>query len=299
MINKINKNNYREYFLGYILILPAIIFIIVFIFYPMFQSLSLSFFSWNGIGEKVFVGINNYIKLFTNDRFFFTALKNTIIYSIGATAGTIILGFILAVLIDFKIRFWRTYRVIFFITYVLSIVVVSLLWLKIFDRDGIINNLFKAIHLGGLQRVWFDDPKTAMAIIIFVSIWQYSSFPMIFFLAGMQNIDENIYEAAKIDGASTIRRIISITIPLLKNVLSVIIVLQIIYSFKVFDIVYVMTMGGPSGYTEVLGTLLYKNSFRLHKFGYASTISVIVFLVSIIAAIIYIRTSGYYEKIKD
>ncbi len=299
MVNKIAKNDYKEYFLGYILILPAIIFIVVFIFYPMFQSLSLSFFNWNGMGEKVFIGINNYIELFTKDRYFFTALKNTVIFSIGATVGTIVIGFILAVLIDFKIRFWRTYRVIFFITYVLSIVVVSLLWLKVFDLNGIINNLFRAIHLEELQRAWFDDPKTAMAIIIFVSIWQYSSFPMIFFLAGMQNISEDIYEAAKIDGASTMRRIISVTIPLLKNVLSIVIVLQVIYSFKVFDIVYVMTMGGPSGYTEVLGTLLYKDSFRLQRFGYASTISVIVFLVSIAAGIIYIRTSGYHEKIKD
>ncbi len=298
MLNKNGNKKYKEYLLGYLMIFPAMLFVIAFIFYPMFQSLSLSFFKWNGMGEQIFVGFKNYIKLFTVDRFFNIALKNTIYFSIGSTAGTIFIGFILAVFIDLKIRFWRIYRIIFFITYVLSIIVVALLWIKVFDPRGIINTVLEIAGHSEWQKIWLGDPKISLSIITFVAIWQYSGFPMIFFLAGMQNIDEGIYEAAIIDGASTGRRIISITLPLLKNVFSVIVILQIIYSFKVFDLVYVMTMGGPSGYTEVLGTLLYKNAFRLQKFGYASTISVVVFVFSIIIAIIYIRVSGYQKSKK-
>lgn len=293
-----SKRRILEYIFGYSFIVPAVGFIILFIAYPLIQSIILSFFEWNGMSEWEFTGINNYIKMLTSNRYFFTSLKNSIIFAIGTTSGTIIVGFVLAVLIDFRIKFWKVYRIVFFLPFVLSIVVVSILWLKVVDPYGILNSILGFFNLESLQRVWLSDPKIAITIVILVSIWQYSSFPMLFFLAGMQNIDEELYEAAKIDGASTARRIFSITMPLLKNVFSILIIMQLIFAFKVFDIIYIMTGGGPSGQTEVLGTLLYRSAFKLRDFGSASVIAVVMLIVAIVFSLIYIKVSGYSKTIR-
>ena len=296
---KIRKKNIIEYATGYLFVLVPLVLIILFIAYPVIQSLVLSFFKWRGIGEWRFIGFVNYIKMFTEDRFFYTALKNSAIYSLCTTIGTIVIGLTWAIIINLGIRFWKIYRFIFFLPVVFSQIVMAMLWTRIFDPAGLFNTLLSILHLEELQRIWLGEANTALGIIISVSIWQYSGFTMLFFLAGMQNIDDSLYEAAKIDGASIMRRIFSITIPLLKNVFSVVILLQLIFSFKVFDIIWVMTRGGPAGKTEVLGTLLYSTAFQSQKFGYASVIAVIMFFIAIIYAIAYIRTSGYRKISKD
>jgi raffinose/stachyose/melibiose transport system permease protein len=166
------------------------------------------------------------------------------------------------------------------------------------DPYGLLNTILGVLGLEQLQLVWLGNRNTAMLAIVFMTVWQFSGFPMIFFLAGMQNIDPELYESAEIDGASTMRRIFSITIPLLKHVFSIIFMLQLIFSFKVFDIVWITTQGGPAGATEVLGTHLYQDAFRKNAFGYASVISVIMFSVATILSIIYIRVSGYVQTVK-
>ena len=290
---RINKKNLLEFITGYSFILPGIILILIFIAFPAIASILLSFTKWKGYGDFNFVGLKNFIKMFTADRFFYVALKNSIIFSVFTTIGTVGIGFILAVIIDLKVKFWKFYRFIYFLPVVVSVIPLALLWVRMFDPYGLINNILGKMNLEQLQRVWLGEPDIAFFIIIIVTIWQYSGFPMIFFLAGMQNINEEIYEAARIDGASTIQRIFRITVPLLRNVFSIIIMLQLIFSFKVFDIVWAMTQGGPAGSTEVLGTHLYQVAFRQMQFGYGSVVAVIMFLVSIIFAIVYIRVSGY------
>lgn len=298
VINLKKRKVIFENLTGFSFVLPLIIFIIIFLLYPIIASLVLSFFKWKGYGEIDFVGIQNFIKMFTVDRYFPTAINNSIIFSITATLGTILVGFILAVLIDLKIFLWKVYRFIFFLTVILTVVVTGMLWLRIFDPYGLLNSLLDALNFTNLSRPWMGDANIAFGIIVFVTIWQYSGFTMIFFLAGMQNIEEDIYEAARIDGASTFRRIKSITIPLLKNVFAVITMLQLIFSFKVFDIVWVMTAGGPAGGTEVLGTYLYQVAFRKSQFGGGSVIAVIMFLLALIFAFIYVRVLGYRRMLK-
>ena len=298
MLKKIKKKELFENIMGFSFVLPLIIFIIIFILYPVITSIILTLFKWKGYGPIKFVGIQNFVNIFITNEYFPTAVKNSIIFSIFCTSGTILVGFILAVLIDLKVFFWKVYRFIFFLTVILTVIVTGMLWMRVFDPYGLLNNLLTILHLGELQRIWLGAPNTAFAIIIFVTIWQYSGFTMIVFLAGMQNIDETIYEAAKIDGASTMKRIISISIPLLKNVFAIIIALQFIFSFRIFDVIWVMTGGGPAGATEVLGTHLYKLAFQATKFGYASVLAVIMFIISLILSLIYIKISGYQETIK-
>jgi ABC-type sugar transport system permease subunit len=282
----------------YAFMLPAILFILLFIVYPMIHSLILPFFQWKGYGEAKFIGLRNFKTMFTEDEYFWTALKNSVLFSLSGTVGTVLIGFVLAVFVDLKIRFWRMYRFFFFLTVSVSVVITGLLWVKILDPFGLLNTVLGYLNLAHLQKVWLGDTSTAMPAIILTAIWQYSGFTMIFFLAGMQSIDEEIYESAMIDGASKTRRVFSITIPLLKHVFSVVTMLQLIFSFKVFDQVWVMTKGGPAGATEVLGTHLYTDAFRLIRFGYASVIAFIMFVVAIIFSSVYIKISGYTRTIQ-
>ncbi len=292
--NKINLTS--EGVLSWIMLSPAIIIISMFIIFPSIQSIVLSFFKWDGFTDWKFVGLDNFIKMFTRDPFFYQSFINTIIFQLGATFGTVIVGFILAVLIDLKIKLWRAYRVIFFLPYVLAQFAVATIFRNIFIPDGLANTILG--RLGMEPILWFGIPWVAKVVMILVSIWQYSSFPMVFFLAGMQNIDEQIYEAAEIDGATKLQRIIKITLPMLKNILSIVIIMQLILSFKVFTYVYVMTDGLPAGQTHVIGTLLYRYAFRLSQFGYSSVLSIVMLIIAIIFAIIYLRISGYSNLLK-
>jgi raffinose/stachyose/melibiose transport system permease protein len=287
------KTKIIEYLTGYAYVFPVILFIALFMLVPIVHSLILSFFNWKGYGALEFIGIKNFINMFTNDPIFYRSLKNTVIFSFAVTVGSIIIGFMLAILIDFRIKFWKIYRFLFFLPVIFSSIVIGLLWVTILSPYGAINQLLDILNLGGLKHIWLGEPGIAMGVIIFTAIWASSGVPMLWFLAGLQNIDESLYEAAKIDGASTIRRVISISIPLIRNVFAIVLVLQAIFTFRVFDIVWVMTEGGPAGTTEVLGTYLFKTAFLSQKFGYASAVAVIMFIYSLIFSLVYIRISGY------
>ena len=273
------------------------VFIATFLLYPAVRSSIMPFFQWDGITALKFSGLSNFVEMFTEDRYFYTALRNTFVFSTVATAGTVVIGFLLAAAIDLRVSLWKLYTVVFFLPYALSIAAVSMLWLKIFEPHGLLNTILNYLGLGRYALPWFDNPNTGLGIMLLVSIWQYSSFPMIFFLAGMQSIDQEIYESSRLDGASTVRQIVSITVPLLRHVFSILVVMQLIFSFRVFEIVWIMTAGGPSGGTEVLGTLLYRYSFRFLKFGYASVLSMIALSVAVALSFLYRRVSGY-EKLR-
>lgn len=222
--------------------LPAILFIVAFILLPMIQSLILPFFRWKGYGELTFIGLRNYETMFRRDEFFWTALQNSLLFSLFASAGTVVIGFVLAVLIDFKIRFWPVYRFLFFLTVSISVVITGLLWVKVLDPFGLLNAVLGALGLEHLQRVWLGDVATAMPAIIATAVWQYSGFTMIFLLAGMQSINADLYESATIDGASRWRTVFSITIPLLRHVFSVIASIMFFVAL-VYSFIYIRVSG--------------------------------------------------------
>ena len=154
----------------------------------------LSFFKWDGVGPWEFYGIKNYIRIFTTDRYFWKAVINTLQFTVLMITGDMILGFIYAVLIDIGIRFWKVYRFIFFLPAALSQVAISLLWVKVFQEEGLVNTLLRLVNLGEYQQVWLGDARYAMWCIVIVSWWQWGGYYMIFFLAGMQSIEPEIYE---------------------------------------------------------------------------------------------------------
>ena len=272
--------------LGILFLLPAFSLILIFIAYPLVRSLYLSLFEWNGITTPDFVGLENFKYLF-QDRSFFNALQNTIVLAILTTIGIVGIGFLLAVAIERRVRGWSFFKFIYFLPVMLSLTVVGMLWGELLDPTfGAINVFLKAIGIDS-PPVWLGDPNLALYAIAGITVWQYTGFAMIVLLAAMENIPADIHDAATIDGISGWGRITHIIFPLVKPVLAVLVMLQIIFSMKTFDIVWVMTQGGPGEATSVLGVYLYKNAFVYTHFGYSSAIAVVMTVIIFGLSMVY------------
>jgi len=274
--------------LGILFLLPAFSLIIVFIAYPLARSLYLSFFEWNGITKPDFVGLENF-KYLLHDKSFLNALKNTIVLALLSTIGIVGLGFLLAVAIERRVKGWSFFKFIYFLPVMLSMTVVGMLWGQLYDPTyGAINVFLKA---SGVENppVWLGDPDIALYAIAAITIWQYTGFALIVLLAAMENIPTDIHDAATIDGINGWGRITHIIFPLVKPVFAVLVMLQIIFSMKIFDIVWVMTRGGPGEATSVLGVYLYKNAFVYTHFGYSSAIAVVMAIIIFTLSMIYQR----------
>jgi multiple sugar transport system permease protein len=274
--------------LAYLFLAPAYILILTFIAYPLVRSLYLSLFEWNGITKPSFIGLENFVMLF-QDHSFLNALYNTLAFSVLTTAGTVIIGFFLAVAIERRVVGWAAFKIIYFLPVMMAMTVVGLLWGQLLDPTfGPINVFLKA--LGVVKPpVWMGNPYVALYAIIAVSIWQYAGFPMIVFLAAMENINLDIHDAATIDGVNAWQRIANIIFPMIKNVIAVMVMLQIIFSLKVFDVVWVMTQGGPGEATTVMGVYLYRNAFIYTHFGYGSAIAVLMTAIVFTVSMLYRR----------
>jgi len=296
-LNYLKLKNIKKYYISYLFLLPALLFIGFFFIYPAIRSLSLSFFEWNGYSEQFFVGFQNWIKVF-KDEIFHTALKNTLIYMGIVTSGVIVIGITLAAQIHNKIRGWQFYKFAFFLVTVLSTIVVSLLWSNIYNpnpKQGLINNFLNLIHLDNLENLWLGNSDIALYCITATVIWQWAGLYMIFILSAMQNIDENIYDAAKIDGVNNFGKLFRITLPIIKDQLIIILLVALIATAKSFDIVWVMTGGGPGHSTQILGTYLYTVAFRYNEFGSASVIAVVIFIWGIILSLIYLNYGKFHR----
>ena len=286
-----------RYTTAYLFILPAMLFIATIVVYPVFKSLQLSFYDWDGLRTPIFSGFDNFRYLLKDD-VLKLALKNSAIYTFFHVVGTTVIGFILALIIDLKIKGWKIYKILFFLPVMYSTIVVSMMWAKIFEPNhGVINTILDLLNLSNFRQLWLGDQRLALACIIFVSIWQFCGYPMIFFLSGLKSIPLDIYDSAKVDGANTFQTIFYITIPLMSNIFIVVIMLGIIGSLKVFDTVWIMTAGGPGVASTVLGAHVFSMAFtRYSKMGYASTLSLIAFTIAIIASIIYLRYLRYEKQ---
>jgi ABC-type sugar transport system permease subunit len=283
---------------GYLFVLPAFLFMAVFIVYPLVESLILSFYSWTGISVKTFVGLENFRNLL-RDRVFWLALQNNLVFTVLSTAGTVILGFFLALAVERRIRGWWFYKVVYFLPVMVSMTVVGLLWGRLLDPTlGPINFILRKLGISS-PPFWLGDPRTSLLSIIGVTIWQYAGFPMIILLAAMENIPLEIHDAATIDGVNGWQRTWHIIFPLVKPVFLMITVLQIIFSFKVFDIVWAMTQGGPGDSSIVLGVYLYKAAFRYTRFGYGAAIAVAMFLIIFPLSLLYIRLTRLKEVVEE
>lgn len=283
------KKSLHDNLIWYVFVAPAIILIVAFMVVPIFEALSLATYQWNGVRPREYVGLENFQDLW-GDRFFVGALQHTVLFSIAGTVGTVTLGLLLAVAISRRVPGSSIFRLLFYLPVMVPITVVGALWVRILEPNfGLLNTFLRGIGLESLAKSWLGDINVALFVLIGVTIWQYSGFPMIVLLAGIENISEEIQEAATLDGVSEWQRLAYVTLPLIRPVLISISVLQIIFSLKVFDLVWVMTRGGPGQSTDVLGTFLFDEAFFKRKYGYASAVAVAMFVIIFSITYIYQR----------
>jgi ABC-type sugar transport system permease subunit len=284
------RRAWRRYQAGFLFVLPALLLYVLFMVYPFFQAIYFSFTSWNGVAPvKEWVGLDNYRALI-EDGLFWLSLRHTVIWVVLGTIAPIVIGMLLAMLLWRRPRGFTVFRTLYFMPQVLSSVVIAIIWNWIYNPIfGILNEALDAVGLDWVSRGWLGDPDVALYAVLAAAVWATIGFCFVIFLAGLQNVSKDLIEAATLDGANAWQRFWNVTVPQMANVINVVVAFLLIGGFSVFDIIFVMTQGGPANATEVLATYTYKEAFTQNNIGYASTLSVVITVISLIASVTFIR----------
>lgn len=283
----VGERGVKKVLLILLFLLPALVPLVAFRIFPMLASVWVSLVEWNLLRAPVFVGIGNYVEVLSDARFH-KALGNTLFYMVGYLPLVLTGALAVALLLNSRLKGLAFFRSIYFLPVVTSWVVVALLWKWLLSpQGGIVNYLLSLVGIEGPG--WWTDPNWAMPAIIIASVWKDLGFNMLILLAGLQNIPEELYEAARIDGAGVWRRIRSITLPLLTPSILFVMILAMIGAFQVFDQVWVMTEGGPGGATTVVMEQVVQNAFRYGRMGEASAMSWILFAIILTFTVLQLR----------
>jgi len=274
---------------GRLFVLPNLAALLVFMAFPLGYSLYLSFTRSDLFRPATFVGITNYRQLFA-DPLFGIALRNTVVFTVGSVLPTVLISLGIAALLNRKLKGIAIFRTIIFVPLAVSAVVMAVVWQFVFNTDnGLLNIMLGWLHLGPVP--WLVDPHWAMVSLCLVSVWKGVPFATVVLLAAMGGIDENLYEAARIDGAGELRRFFAITVPLIRAALSFVVIISTINAFQAFDQVYVLTggNGGPESATYVLGIMLFQHAFGFGEFGYACALAWVMFAILLVLTGLQLR----------
>jgi raffinose/stachyose/melibiose transport system permease protein len=279
-------------------LLPAFVLYVVIIFYPIVQSFILSFYQWDGLTPKrTFTGLGNYITLFREDPIFWTSLKNNVVFMVVFLAVTNSICLAMALLLNRRFPGRVIYRGIIYFPFIISPIAVALIWGWMYHPQlGFINLFLRAVGLGRLEASWLGEVKTAFWAVIVTASWRAIGVGMVFFLAGLQTLPLSPYESARIDGANRLQCFWYLTIPFLRETFVIVVTLTIISSFKVFDIVYALTWGGPVRSTNVLATWMYFQSFKNHDAGAGTAIATLLVIIICAFSIPYIMIMSRRSK---
>ena len=276
MQNKDCKNN----IFGLYFVLPAVIGTFIFIIIPIFCSFMLSFTDWDLLNNVTFIGLDNYKSVLT-EPVFVQIFINTVVYAVSVTIFAVIIPLVLADIINTKLKGSEWFKTIYFIPFITPAVVIAIVWSWIFDPNiGGVNMLFKT------QLAWLFDTHLAMPVLIFVSVWKLIGYNVVLYLTGFASINNEVYEAAKIDGANWRKTFWEISLPLLKPTTCFVTLVTLISSFQVFDLIYVMTSGGPNDSTNVIVYAIYKYAFEYFDIGKSCALAYILFGVIFILAVL-------------
>jgi len=274
---------------GKYFVLPALLLYGCFFVYPFLSSIYLSFTQWNGAAAPVFNGLDNYIRLFGDARMW-GALKNNLIWVVLGTITPIVIGLFLSVLLWSGAVGSLLFRIVYFLPLVVSPVVVSVTWGWIYNPlFGILNRFLKMTGLGSLATGWLGNPSTALYAVLVTAVWGYLGFCVVVFFSALQKVDGELLDAATLDGAGPLARFWHIVLPQIRPVLTMVIVYTVIGGFNVFDVIYIMTRGGPAGASEVIATYTYKASFQQNEVGYGTALSMVMTVIALLAAIVTLR----------
>ncbi|HOE35344.1 MAG: sugar ABC transporter permease [Chloroflexi bacterium] len=286
---------------GWLYLLPGFLIYLGFTFYPILETVRTSFYEWNGFSaRRDWIGLQNYRVMFY-DAQFTNAFLHNLIFILFFCVLPVLLGLLLASLLTRKTLPGMTFfRTVLFLPQVISMVVVGVIWRWIFNPQfGPLNILLKAVGLGSLTRAWLGDFALALPAVGSVGTWVQYGFCMILFLAGMQHISEEYYEASSLDGANAFQQFLHITIPGLRAEIGVALVTTIIAALRVFDLVYVTTRGGPGNATLVVGFLIYRSAFQQNRIGYASAVATVLMIIILAISLLIRRLQNGNEEAKE
>jgi ABC-type sugar transport system permease subunit len=276
---------------AYGMVVPVLVLYFLFVLYPLARGLYISFHQWDGLGDMKWIGLNNY-RFILKDDVFWLSIRNTFTFAFVVTVVKNIFGLGLALILNTNIKFKTFFRVVSFAPVTLSFVVIGILWSWIFNPTfGLLNTVLKAAGLDWMILGWLSDPKVALWSVMWVDIWKWSGFHMVLFLAGLQGVPAMLYEAAAIDGANRFQQFLHVTLPSLKNVTYVSVLMSITGAFvSNYDVVYVMTGGGPFHATEVALTWITSTAFRFASVGKANAMSMILVLLVAVFGVMQLIT---------
>ena len=283
----------NQKFAGWLFVLPAFVGILVFIIIPVFCSFGLSFTEWDLINPITFAGLNNYKEIFT-EPLFFKILINTFVFAISTSVLGVIIPLILACILNSKIRGSEFFKTAYFLPFITPMIVIGIVWQWIFDPNiGLLANVLN-LHIN-----WLYDTNYAMPALIIVTVWKLIGYNMIIFISSLSGISNSMFEAAKIDGANSFQTFINVTVPLMAPSIFFVVIITAISSFQVFDLIYLMTQGGPLDSTNVLVYAIYKNAFEYFNVGKASAIAYVLFFIILVLTTIQwsLRKKIVYNEI--
>ena len=287
--NYLKSRNWSNW-TNYLYPVPALIMVLAFLIAPVIFVIFTSFTDWDLLNPMKFVGLKNYIRIFTDTNLIIST-KNTLIWVVMILLVPMVLGLLFAVFIK-NIWFSNRIKSIFYIPLAISGAGIGVIWRWIFSRTGLLSTALVSMGIIDEPVSWLlNSPFNTFAMVI-AATWQITGINMILFLMGLQNIPSEVLEASKIDGASDWKTFINIILPLLRQTVTVVVILNIIGGFKVFDIIWVMTAGGPARFSETLAVSMYKESFGMFRMGYGSSIAVVLSLIIFIVGIGYLRIVG-------
>ena len=280
-MNKFLENlSDNQKFAGWLFTLPALAGTVIFIIIPVICSFGLSFVKWDLLNPMEFVGLANYREIFS-EPLFYKIFWNTIVFAVSTSVFGVIIPLVLACILNSKIRGSEFYKTAYFLPFITPMIVIGVIWEWIFDPNiGLLNNILH-IHIN-----WLYDPRYAMFAMIIVSVWKLIGYNMVIFLSALSGISQSMFEAAKIDGANSFQTFKNVTVPLLSPSIFFVVIITAISSFQVFDLIYLMTQGGPLDSTNVLVYAIYKNAFEYFNAGKASAIAYVLFTVILVLTLI-------------
>lgn len=252
-------------------VLPALLIFVCFVIAPLMVTGFYSLFEYDGIGKMKFLGLGNYIEMFTKDKYLPKALMNSFILAGASIFIQLPISLLLAMVLSRGVKGEQIFRTIYFIPVVISSMVIGQLWMKIFNSEyGLLNLFIQALGVEDFEHSWLSNRSTAFISTVIPAVWQYIGYHMLIFYSGIKSLSTDYYEAAKIDGANSVQVAFKITIPLLVPIIKTCLIFSLTGSLRAFDLIYVMTGGGPNHASEVPGTLMYNNLFRRGLYGYGS-----------------------------
>lgn len=278
----------------YVYMLPALVFVGIFLLYPAVYTFYISLTKWDGLTPPVFIGFQNYVKV-VGDAIFRTSFTNSVIWVIATLLLPVAFGLLLAVVVN-RIPLQGFFKAIFYLPYAISATSVAVIWSFMLSPVGIVNEVLRGVGLDGIAKSWLITPPWNTIVMIIAYTWVATGTNMVLFLVGLQNIPTEPVEAAKLDGANGWQSFWHIVFPLLKPITTVVVTISVVNSFKVFDLIWVMTQGGPYRSSETLAITMYRESFVSFHLGYGAAIANLLSFIVIIFSIFYLRSIFRHEE---